>query len=66
MFINGDTAQSDIGNRTGLNDFINITRNVHGVGGVELGDDFQTRNKMIVKITKNYNNFLKKRLNVTT
>lgn len=59
LFINGDAEQSDIGKASGLVDFMKITDNIHGVGRVELGDEHQTRNKLIVKLTKNYNNFLK-------
>mgnify|MGYP003648135831 FL=1 len=63
MFLNGDIDQSDIGNVSGLNNFMNITDNIHGIGRVELGDEHQTRNKLIVKITKNYSSFLKNKFN---
>ena len=60
MFINGDYKQSDIGKNTGLNNFIQIVTPVHGVNVVELDETHQMRNKMIVEITKNYINFMKK------
>jgi len=57
LFINGDLEQSDIGNKSGLKDFIEIIKDVDGVGVEELGDEHQVRNKMIIEITKNYKNF---------
>ncbi len=59
LFINGDIFQSDIGKQSGLQDFINILDNIKGTSHLELGDDFQTRNKLIVKLCKNYASFLK-------
>lgn len=57
MFINGDLMQSDIGRSTGLKNLLNIVRNVEGIETVTLGDEFQTRNKMIVDLNKEYNKF---------
>lgn len=54
MFINGDMMQSDIGNKSGLKDVINIISKVEGIKDKTLGDEFQTRNPMIVKLNKEY------------
>jgi len=54
MFINGDMMQSDIGNKSGLKDVINIISKVEGIEDKTLGDEFQTRNPMIVKLNKEY------------
>lgn len=54
MFINGDMMQSDIGKKTGLKDVLNIIKNVEGIESISLGDEFQTRNPMIVKLNKEY------------
>lgn len=61
LFINGDLGQSDIGNKSGLKDFIEIMKSVKGVGVLELGDEFQMRNPMIVEISKKYREFLNKK-----
>jgi len=57
MFINGDCNQSDIGNKSGLKDLIKIIENIEGTKHIELGDDFQTRNKLIVELNKEYVKF---------
>jgi len=54
MFINGDMMQSDIGSKSGLKDSINIISKVDGIEHKLLGDEFQTRNPMIVKLNKEY------------
>ena len=59
MFINGDTAQSDIGNKSGLKDFLEIISKVDGMNSFHLGDDFQTRHPMIVDLNKEYIKFKK-------
>lgn len=58
IFINCDTKQSDIGRKSGINDFIKIVEGIEGVGIMELGDEHQVRNPMITKINKNYSKFL--------
>lgn len=58
LFINGDSSQSDIGNRSGLKDFIEIIKRVDGVGIMNLGEEHQVRNKIITDINKEYRNFL--------
>jgi phosphate starvation-inducible PhoH-like protein len=62
LFINGDTLQSDIGRKSGLKDLIKILENVEGANTMNLGDEFQMRNKIIVDITKEYRNFLKTKI----
>lgn len=59
LFINGDIDQSDIGNKSGLQTLINIMESIPSTCHIHLGDEFQTRNKLIVRLTKNYNSFLK-------
>ena len=54
MFLNGDMLQSDIGNKSGLGDLIQIINKVEGIEHITLGDEFQTRNPMIVKLNKEY------------
>lgn len=66
IFINGDLMQSDIGNKSGFKDFINIIKNIDGVGHLELGDEHQVRNPMILKINREYRNFLNNKTNVRT
>lgn len=58
IFINGDLLQSDIGNKSGFKDFISIVEDIPGVGVLELGEEYQTRNPMIVKINRKYRDFL--------
>ena len=57
LFINGDIMQSDIGNKSGLKDFLKIINNVKGMNAVHLGDEFQTRHPMIVQLNKEYIKF---------
>jgi len=57
LFINGDLMQSDIGRKSGLKDLLNIVEKVEGIEKITLGDEFQTRNKMIVKLNKEYNKY---------
>lgn len=54
MFINGDLMQSDIGNKSGLEDILKIITNVKGIEHKTLGDEFQTRHPMIVQLNKEY------------
>lgn len=58
LFLNGDPDQSDIGRKSGFKDFIKIVENIEGVGVMELGEEFQVRNPMIVKMNREYRKFL--------
>lgn len=60
LYINGDMMQSDIGRKSGFKEFIEIVKDVDGVGIKNLGEEFQMRNKIIVDITKNYQKYLNK------
>ena len=55
MFINGDASQSDLGMKSGLNDFLESVSGVNGIG-IALLDPIkhQMRRKEIIEITKNY------------
>ena len=57
MFINGDLMQSDIGSSTGLKNLLTIVDKVEGIEAITLGDEFQTRNPMIVRLNKEYSKF---------
>ena len=61
LFINGDLMQSDIGRNSGLNALLEILSKVEGVGLKTLGDEFQTRNKMITRINREYVKYKAKR-----
>ncbi len=55
LFINGDSSQSDLGMKSGLNDFLESISGVNGVGiGILDPEEHQMRRKEIVEITKNY------------
>lgn len=55
LFCNGDASQSDLGMKSGLNDFLESVSGVNGVGIAILdGDKHQMRRKEIIEITKNY------------
>lgn len=60
LFINCDFSQSDIGNKSGLNDFLRIMNNINGVGIAILDSKVhQMRSKLITEINKNYVELLK-------
>ena len=60
LFINADPMQSDLGRKSGLQDFLKIMEGIEGVGILELdGEIHQMRSKIIVDINKNYRKFLK-------
>lgn len=59
LLILGDPYQCDI-KRSGLLDFINISKNIDGIGHMDLGEEFQMRNKIIVQLYKNYKKHLEK------
>lgn len=55
LFINGDFSQSDIGNKSGLNDYLQIMSGVQGVGIVILDSKkHQMRSPLITQINKKY------------
>lgn len=63
LFINGDKNQSDLGNRSGLKDFLKIIEGVNGIALLELDPDIhQMRNPMITQLNRNYVKFLDNKL----
>ena len=59
IIFNGDyELQNDIGNKSGYKDFINIIKDIEGIDYVHLGDEFQMRSQLIVKINRAHKNFL--------
>lgn len=55
LFMNGDASQSDLGMKSGLNDFLESISGVNGVGIAILDSTVhQMRRKEIVEITENY------------
>ena len=62
LFVNGDFSQSDIGNKSGLNDYLRIMGNIEGVGIALLDPKkHQMRSKIITDINKNYIDLLESR-----
>lgn len=62
LFCNGDASQSDLGMKSGLNDFLESISGVNGVGIAILdGDVHQMRRKEIIEITNNYINIQKRK-----
>lgn len=57
MFINGDLGQSDLGNKSGLRALLTIVKDIQGICQITLGDEFQTRNPLIVELNKKYNEY---------
>jgi len=62
LFINSDPNQSDIGNRSGIMDFINIVKHIDGVAVQELDESFQMRGRLVREIDSSYRKFLNKKL----
>lgn len=59
LFINGDLNQSDLGNRSGLKNFLNIIKGIKGIEVLELDPEIhQMRNPMITSLNRNYVKFL--------
>ena len=59
IVFNGDyELQNDIGNKSGYEDFINILKDIEDIDYVHLGDEFQMRSQLIVKINKAHKEFL--------
>jgi phosphate starvation-inducible protein PhoH len=67
LFINGDASQSDLGMKSGLNDFLESISGVNGVGIAILdGEKHQMRRKEIIEITKKYIEIQKRKGNFFT
>lgn len=67
LFCNGDASQSDLGIKSGLNDFLESISGVNGVGIAILdGEKHQMRRKEIIEITKKYIEIQKRRGNFFT
>jgi phosphate starvation-inducible PhoH-like protein len=63
IVFNGDyELQNDIGNKSGYKDFISIIKDIEDIDYVHLGDEFQMRSQLIVKINKAHKEFLKNNL----
>lgn len=60
LYLNGDFFQSDIGNKSGLKAFIEIVKDIRGVGYQELGDEFQMRGRLVQEIDNSYRKYLNK------
>lgn len=55
LFINGDASQSDLGMKSGLNDFLESISGVEGIGIAILDPvKHQMRRRQIIEITENY------------
>ncbi len=64
LFVNGDASQSDLGMKSGLNDFLESISGVNGVGIALLDPEkHQMRRKEILEITKKYIEIQKRRGN---
>jgi phosphate starvation-inducible PhoH-like protein len=62
LFVNGDSSQSDIGRKSGLNDYLQIMNSVDGVGIVVLDPKVhQMRSRIITDINKNYISLMEQR-----
>ena len=67
LFCNGDASQSDLGIKSGLNDFLESISGVNGVGIAILdGEKHQMRRKEIIEITENYIRIQKRKGNFFT
>lgn len=62
LYLNGDFFQSDIGNKSGLKDFVTITKDIEGVSYIELDDKFQMRGRLVQEIDNSYRKFLNRNL----
>jgi len=58
LYINGCQTQSDIGNRSGLGDFMKIVNKIQGVHVEKLGDEYQMRGRLVTEIDRAHRNFL--------
>lgn len=60
LYINGCTSQSDIGNKSGFKDFMNIVKDIDGICIQKLGDEFQMRGRLVMEIDRAHRNFINK------
>lgn len=58
LYLNGDFFQSDIGSKSGLKVFIDLVKNIDGIGYEELDDTFQMRGKLVQEIDTAYRKYL--------
>jgi phosphate starvation-inducible protein PhoH len=58
LYINGCKTQSDIGNKSGFKDFIDIVKDINGVCVFEMGDEYQMRGRLVTDIDKAHRKFL--------
>jgi hypothetical protein len=49
--------QSDLGDKSGLRALLTIVKDIQGICQITLGDEFQTRNPLIVELNKKYNEY---------
>jgi len=62
IVFNGDyELQNDIGSKSGYKDFINILKDIPDIDYVHLGDEFQMRSQLIVKINRAHKEFLNRK-----
>lgn len=59
LYMNGCVTQSDIGNRSGFNDFMEMVKNIEGIHIEKLGDEYQMRGRLVTEIDKAHRKFLK-------
>ena len=62
LYLNGDYNQSDIGHKSGLKTFVEIVKNIQGVGYRELDENFQMRGRLVQEIDNSYRKYLNKNL----
>ena len=62
LYLNGDYNQSDIGHKSGLKTFVEIVKNIQGVGYKELDENFQMRGRLVQEIDNSYRKYLNKNL----
>lgn len=67
LFINGDASQSDLGIKSGLNDFLESISGIEGIGIALLDSEkHQMRDEQIIAITKKYIEIQKRKGNFFT
>lgn len=67
MFISADSSQSDLGMKSGLNDFLESISGIENYGIALLdGEKHQMRRKEVIQITKKYNEIQKRKGNFFT
>lgn len=62
LYINADPNQSDIGNKSGIKDFVKIVGGIEGVCVKELGGEYQMRGRLVQEIDNKYREFLNKKV----